>query len=396
MRPVFRKPLTIVLLLAAAVLGSAATVATVGKGHGNFSQYPGFAEHFLANPPSDELPDAEAQALLEKYRPRFYLPDGHRGPVNFYKDYIGHGSLFEGDGSIISSAVTREQLNAHKERPDVEFVHRPGPDGWMPESVIYGLYETAAIDIGDDAEDLTFLTYHAVFPHSGLPAGLLGWQTLALGLVGDLDDWHQLDHYTAATVVLDSTREPVALILQHHNYHQTHLFGEDVQYPEDGRVKLDVSIRSNELYPHRTGRTNRPAVSFLNRKAWRYMIGAGPRLMLTADDITEPVRELKYDLRFLAPSDAFYTFKGYLGERRLLMGRSGPPGAYYKTLPEFMNFERQLLVGYWRRGNRHDINTLLRAEKQRNHHMEFATAQGAVFRANLLCVKRWKNDCAFQ
>ncbi|MDH3741056.1 MAG: hypothetical protein OER56_05605 [Hyphomicrobiales bacterium] len=342
------------------------------------------------------MPDARISALLERHRPRLYLPQGHVGPIDFYRDYIAHGVLRDGQGKVISDKVTPELLNQYKEAPRAEFIHKAWPAGYAPLPVLHARARTATIDLGEGPRSFQVLSYHAVFARSGLPAGLLGWQTIALGLVGDLDDWHQLDHYTAANIVLDDTDTPVALILQQHNYHRTYLFGEKVPIADDGRPKIDVAIRSNELYPHRPGRTNRRAVSFLNRKAWLYMIGAGPRLFLTADDVTQPARELKYKLRFLVGSDSFYTFKGYLGARRWLMGRSGPPGAEYKTLPKLMNFERQLLVGYWRDGNSHDIGNLTSAIEKPDFHLEFANAQGAVFRANLLCVKRWRADCAFQ
>jgi len=387
---------TAIAILLAAVVAAVAAFATADDDGVNFSQHPGFAKYFAANPPSDELPDARISALLERHRPRLYLPQGHVGPIDFYRDYIAHGVLRDGQGKVISDKVTPELLNQYKEAPRAEFIHKAWPAGYAPLPVLHARARTATIDLGEGPRSFQVLSYHAVFARSGLPAGLLGWQTIALGLVGDLDDWHQLDHYTAANIVLDDTDTPVALILQQHNYHRTYLFGEKVPIADDGRPKIDVAIRSNELYPHRPGRTNRRAVSFLNRKAWLYMIGAGPRLFLTADDVTQPARELKYKLRFLVGSDSFYTFKGYLGARRWLMGRSGPPGAEYKTLPKLMNFERQLLVGYWRDGNSHDIGNLTSAIEKPDFHLEFANAQGAVFRANLLCVKRWRADCAFQ
>ena len=88
---------------------------------------------------------------------------------------------------------------------------------------------------------------------SGLPAGLSLAAAIPLGLVADLDDWHQLDHYTAAFVVLDGDGRPVALTLQQHNYLRTHLVGESVRLGSDGRFDIDVAIRSNELYPHTPG-----------------------------------------------------------------------------------------------------------------------------------------------
>ena len=390
----FRLVASTVLLMAVVVAVGAAIAPS--RDDLNFSQYPGFAEYFAANPPSSELPDTATRELLQRYRPRLYLPAGHVGPIDFYRDYVAHGVLRNGKGEVVSDNVTPAMLNRYRDDAGAEFTYDAWPPGYQPTPVLHASAQTAQLDLGDGPQDFTVLTYHAAFRHSGLPAGLLGWQTVALGLIGDLDDWHQLDHYTAASIVLDEGNEPVALMLQQHNYQRTYLFGEDIPFPDDGRPQIDVAIRSNELFPHKAERTNRKAVSFLNRKAWLYMIGAGPRLLLTADDITQPQREAEYQLRFLAPSDAFYTFKGYLGERRWLMGRSGPPGADYKTLPKLLKFDRQLLVGYWRDGNSHDIGNLTAALSKPEYHLEFANAQGAVFRANLLCVRRWRADCAFQ
>ena len=269
-----------------------------------------------------------------------------------------------------------EILNRHKSHAMAQFVHRPDP-GTQPRPVIFGRVDRAELHTSGEAVPFTFLTYHAVFRTSGLPAGLLGWQILALGIVGDLQDWHQLDHYTAATVVLDADAQPVALVLQHHNYQRTYLFDETVKLPADGRPRIDISIRSNELYPHLPGRHNRAAVSFLNPRGWLYLMQAGPRLFLTADDITEPASEVSYDLQFLPPADAFYTFKGFLGEKRWLMGRSGPPGADYKTLPEFMPWETQLTLGYWRPGNPRDITRLKRALARDQGYLAFCKCTGA-------------------
>ena len=66
-----------------------------------------------------------------------------------------------------------------------------------------------------------------------------------------------------------------------------------------------------------------------------------------------------YQLGFLPPDDAFYAFAGYLGERRLLPGRDGPPGADYNTLTALKPLYRQWVAGYWREGNSGDLNRLL-------------------------------------
>ena len=60
----------------------------------------------------------------------------------------------------------------------------------------------------------------------------------------------------------------------------------------------------------------------------------------------------------MAPADAFYTFKGFLGARRRLPGRSGPPGADYNTLPRFKPLAVQFAISYWRDGSRADLARL--------------------------------------
>ena len=193
---------------------------------------------------------------------------------------------------------------------------------------------------------------------SGLPAGLPAAAKASLGLLANLDDWHQLDHYTAAFVVLDAGERPVALTLQQHNYLRTYLVGEAAEPGRDGRFDIDVAIRSNELYPHLPARRSRRAVRFLGPDEAAFMMGYGARPMMSADDITDPARTVDYELAFLPGSDAFYTFQGYLGERRLLPGRDGPPGARYNTLPRLKPLPAQILGGLLARAERGRLGTV--------------------------------------
>jgi hypothetical protein len=110
-------------------------------------------------------------------------------------------------------------------------------------------------------------------------------------------------------------------------------------------------VWSNELYPHVPDRTRHRAVPFLTGTTATYMIDGGDAPLLSADDITDPAREIDYALRFLAPDDAFYVFAGRLGERRWLRGRDGPPGADYNTLPALKSRAAQMLVFRWYEGD---------------------------------------------
>jgi hypothetical protein len=249
------------------------------------------------------------------------------------------------------------------------------------------------VPLGDGIErQFTFLTYHVVFRHSGLVAGLAAWQAGPLGLVADLDDWHQLDHYTAASIVFNDAARPVALMLQQHNGLRTHVFAEGddaaaknrrVEWPADGHVELDVAIRSNELYPHWPGRHERRAVRFVDADALAWLIGGGAAPPLASMDITEPAQLAEVDLDFLAPDDAFYSFAGYLGERRRLPGRDGPPGADYNTWPTLKPLGLQLLSGYWREGDRDDQARLVPLLRQQRDPAAAARAQAAAFGATL-------------
>jgi hypothetical protein len=356
---------------------------------GNFSQQPGFASHYAAHPRRGTPAADEERALLQRHRPRLWLPAGHAGPIDFYGDYIARGTLVSGDGSVQSNTVDRALLNRFKNDPQAVFTHRPCAECSQPRAVVFGRVDMAPVPIGDGSErHFTFLTYHVVFRHSGVLAGLAAWQAGPMRLVASLDDWHQLDHYTAASIVLDEASKPVALMLQQHNGLRTHVFGELIQaqrvdWPADGRVALDVALRSNELYPHRAGRHERRAARFVDADTLGYLIGLGPQPMLASRDITEPATEADYELGFLPPDDAFYSFAGYLGERRALPGRDGPPGADYNTWPTLKPLGLQLLSGYWREGDRGDFERLLPMLRDQRDPAPAARAQAGEFAATL-------------
>ncbi len=363
----------------------------------SFSQHPGFDGYFRANPPATELPSAQDQDLLRRHRPHIFASANSAPPIDFYADYIAHGELRRGNGTLIGASVTPQLLNAHKTDPGVVFTHIPPPqETATTHPVVYGRIDRATFDLGSGPEPLTLLTYNLVFRHSGLPAGLPAWQAWPLSWIADLDDWHQLDHYTAATVVLDKARQPVALMLQQHNYHRTYLFGEGISLGSDGRAEIDIAERSNELYPHAEAPGEHRAASFIDPESWRYLIGAKNRYFFVVTDRTVPSRKIDYELGFLSPSDAFYTFAGFLGARRALPGRDGPPGANYKTLPQFLPVGTQLPLGYWREGNRNDIGTLEGALAGKSSYVDFADRQARVLRANLACIRRWQGECALQ
>lgn len=333
------------VLLAAAFLLTGLS-ACVRADDTNFSQRPGFDAYFAANPPSTVVPDPADTALLQRFRPRLYIARESGAPIRFYEDYIAQGRLLDRDGETLATEVTPALLNGHRDDPYAVFEHAPA--GAPARPAMYGRIDRETFDLGGASRSFTFLTWTAVFRVSGIPAGISGWKGAVLAVAGNLTDWHQLDHYTAVTLALDEMRKPVAVMFQQHNYRRTYIFGVDIPWPADGRIAVDAAIRSNELYPHAPGRTVRRAVSFLSPGTVEYLSTGRNAPFRVADDITQPDIEVDYTLKFLPPADAFYTFKGFLGEKRMLPGRSGPPGADYNTLPANKSLHRQLIVFHWR------------------------------------------------
>ena len=378
------------------LVGLALACAGVVAADRNFSQYPGFAEHFADNPPAGPA-NPDDRALARRHAPRFHLPAGHEGPIDFYRDYVAHGYLVTGDGTHIEGP-TPAALNRHRDDPLAEFVHVPG--GEAPRPVVYASVERTDLWAPRNAdralEEFIVVVYHLVFRVSGLPAALPVAAEAFVGLFADLNDWHQLDHYTAAFVVLDAGERPIALTLQQHNYLRTYLVGESVRPGGDGRFDIDVAIRSNELYPHVPARRVRRAVRFLTLESTAFMMGYGERPTMSADDITDPIRTVDYELAFLPGSDAFHAFEGYLGERRLLPGRDGPPGARYNTLPRLKPLPAQILGGYWREENEGDWERFRRGREHGDDPAGFARAQAPVFHGNLNCVRRGTAGCTLQ
>ena len=307
-----------------------------------FAQRPGFARWFAAHPPDPARPGAADRQRLRAHRPVLRVPEGAPGPLRFYRDYIGAGTL-RVDGRRFDD-VDRARLAAHARDPGARFAHRPAtaPE---PRAVGYGRVDRAALP---PFGRLTFLTWHFVFRRSGLPAELPPWQSLTAATFGDRDDWHQLDHYTAATLVLGPREVPLALILQQHNNLRSYWYGRDLALADDGRPRLVAALRSNELYPWRGQRRRHRVVRFPAPDNLRWLAtGAGERPWTASHDLTRAGDRVDYALRFLPQTDPFYRFRGRLGASRLLPGRDGPPGADYNTLPAFKDRRLQLCALRW-------------------------------------------------
>ncbi|MBM3570904.1 MAG: hypothetical protein FJX52_00885 [Alphaproteobacteria bacterium] len=386
-----------------AVLAAWLALAACSQSDTNFSQHSGFARFFVENPRSAVLPSEAERALLHKHRPRFMLPQGHAGLIDFYADYIAQGTLFDGSGRQVSDRVTRDLLNQHKADPRAVFVHRSEPGRTSAGAKVLARIDRANVVFptasGPVSHRLTFLSYNAVFRHSGLPDWFAPWQMWVARQLGSLEDWHQLDHYTAATLVLDDDLAPIALILQQHNHRRSFILGEWVTLPADGRPVLDIAVRSNELYPFSPGGRPYRVVPHLGLENIEWYLVGGNRPRWAGLDATEGWDdEAPYTLDFLSADDAFYAFQGFLGERRHLPGRDGPPGADFNLWPSAKPWSIQLLGHYWHDGDMDDLAKLRtafqRAGTDRGEAFRhLAEIQAPAFYRMWRCIKADRTDC---
>lgn len=344
-----------------------------------FADYPGMEEYYRDrcqdSPPSISRKELK---LLEEHRPRFVLPPGGTRPIDFYRDYIPNTVLMSWpDKMLAGTPVTRGLLQKHRTSRDryldldrEKFLG--SLDGQGTETKVYGrVYREKvsfpAADGSTQSHNLTFLKYNLVFPTSGLPAELSFWSGILIDIGGfDPADWHELDNFVAAHIVLDESESPVAVILAQHNHHRTYVAGKDIFPDEDGRFTFDVAERSNEIYPD--SRSEQPVRHRVIR--WSlyldYLLSGENPPFLTAFDVTyskeaggetiDPVLEA------LSPCDPMYTSEMLLGEPRpffgMYLGRDGPPGSDYYNIPELLPMGNLLKFGHLHDDDASDIKTV--------------------------------------
>lgn len=348
-----------------------------------FADFPGFHAH-RCNPTAGDQSDDTARRLLHGFRPRIVVTPGASWPIDFYRDYLPNAVLHDAEqaGKIVAIQVTREVLQNGAEQLrlylDVQHVPDVRREGRTP--IVYGrLYrELVSLSDGNGASisrRLTFLKYNVVFARSGLPAGLPWVYDQALRLVRlNPDDWHQLDNFSAIHIVLDEKDSPLAVLLAQHNHHRTYLIGCDLALPADGRLVFAAAQRSNELYPDRGETTPVRHRTIPWARYLEYLLSGEKRPWFTADDITygraAGGEEVVYELAFLEPCDPFYTSRCMLGQYRpffgLEIGRNGPPGADYYTLPEFLPLGALLKASYLHDDDDEDIQAVRAAMDQQH------------------------------
>lgn len=355
-----------------------------------FADYPGFKEFFGHRCVEEDIspsPGKEGKELLQRFRPRLILSPGGRYPIDFYRDYLPFTVMRRfSDGKIVAEKVTPDLLRKNRSNRQVylEFqltrfrdagLDRRVPDGEKDAGLserkpaVYGRVYRERVAFPCENEgpchlDLTFLKYNVIFSTSGLASKLPGGYEFILKIFGlDPDNWHDLDNFVAIHVVLDREENPIAALLAQHNHHRTYLVGKDIELPRDGLMAFDVALRSNEVYP--ASDSKEPALHRVVQWSiyMKYLLSGKDPPRYRGLDVTSGLNaggvEIDYDLKFLSPCDPLYSAEIMLGEPRPFfgkyIGRDGPPGSDYYTIPRLLPLGNLLKFSYLRDGDPEDI-----------------------------------------
>jgi hypothetical protein len=126
---------------------------------------------------------------------------------------------------------------------------------------------------------------------------------------------------------------------------------------------FDIALRSNEIYPasDNTGPVKHRAIRWT--LYMKYLLSGEDPPLFRGYDVPYGVRaggkEISHDMAFLSPCDPFHTVRMMLGEPRPFLGRNigrnGPPGADYYTVPPLLPLGNLLKFSYLRDGDPDDI-----------------------------------------
>jgi hypothetical protein len=379
------------------VTSSVCISGCAGEYH-TFADYPGFKEYYQDRCETPPPPTTEKdRELLEKFRPRFILPPGGSYPIDFYRDYLPYTIMKTWpEKKVIALDIKRGLLQKHRvdrgvyldfntrqyrsDGMDLRWEEGSSPPGIDRVPVVYGRVYRERVSFPDnenriEEHNLTFLKYNLLFATSGLPAELSGWSRFLLSLGGfDRKDWHVLDNFVAAYIILDEKEVPIAVVLAQHNHHRAYLIGRDIPKAGDGRSAFDIALRSNEIYP--ASDSAEPVGHRVIR--WTlyldYLLSGenGPTLKGTDVTIGKSAGggEFYYDLRVISPCDPLYTSEMLLGQPRpflgIYLGRDGPPGSDYYNMPKLLPMGNMLKFAYLHDGDPEDIALVREAIDPKN------------------------------
>ena len=299
----------------------------------------------------------QEKKILEKYLPRIFISKGNIFPLDFYKDYLPHSVLKNNRGKVIAQEISRKYLKEIERTPGIYLDYQKElqrcrlPDCSQDQRAIYGriFYQSMSPPKeyqNESSIDFIVLKYNLVFAASGLPKEISWYKKVGISILGDLENWHELDIHGAIHILLTKKEKtPLILLLAQHNHFRSYVIGKDVILPQDNRLNICIAERSNEPYPCPLEKTKFRTVG--NPSDFDFVLGGnapffdgGYDVVLAPKDTVE--QNLK--LQFLPDKDPLYTSWISLGDEAKILGifptffRSGPPGINMNTTPKLKNY----------------------------------------------------------
>ena len=301
--------------------------------------------------------NSQEKELLKKHLPRVFISEGNIFPLDFYKDYLPHSVLKNNRGKIIAQKISREYLKEIERTAGIYLDYQKElqscrlPDCLKEQRAIYGrvFYQPMHPPQkykNESTIDFIVLKYNLVFAASGLPKEISWHKRVGSSILGDLENWHELDIHGAIHILLRAKdKKPLILLLAQHNHFRSYVIGKDIILPQDNRLNICIAERSNEPYPCPIDKTKFRTVG--NPSKFDFVLGGnspffdgGYDIVLAAKDAVE--QNLK--LQFLPDKDPLYTSWISLGDETKIFGifpnfyRSGPPGINMNTTPKLKHY----------------------------------------------------------
>ena len=308
----------------------------------------------------------QEKKLLQEFLPRIFLSNGALVPLDFYEDYLPKTVLKNYKNNKVDEAISREYLKKIERNPNfyLDYIGQLKkcyqPECSQQTRSIYGrvFYEKMKppSDYKEkDAIDFIVLKYNLVYPASGLPKKVSWYKNVGLSLLGDKENWHELDIHGAIHLFIEQkTGKLRVLLLAQHNYFRSYVIKKDINPPEDNRLNICIAIRSNEPYPCSNQTTEFRTVG--NPFKFDFVLGGKAPLFDGGYDVVSGLSdsiEQKLVLKFLPDKDPLYISWIDLGDRQKIMGifpsffRSAPPGINMNTTPKLKKYTDIAKVWYF-------------------------------------------------
>ncbi len=309
--------------------------------------------------------------ILQKFLPRIYIAKNSLVPLDFYQEYLPQSVLKGGSKKNVSATssgkkINRKQLKA-VERSAGYFLDYQGefkkcilPECALKTRSIYGrvFYEDMLPPKKYQSEEkisFTVLKYNLVFAASGLPFKMSWYKNFGTALIGDRENWHELDIHGAIQILVSKkTGIPEVLLLAQHNHFRSYAIGKDILLPKDNRIEICIAIRSNE--PYLCAETTKLFRTVGNPNKFEFVLGGKASFFDGGYDLVEAKQTSvmqKLQLKFLPSRDPLYTSWIDLGGKNKILGifpsffRSAPPGINMNTTPKLKKYTDIAKVWYF-------------------------------------------------